>query len=56
MLYVDNANNLDPKAILDDLKVIRDIVTRCGMKSKIIASPTSEIEDDSLKVNIICNK
>lgn len=51
MLYVENANNLDPKAKLDDIKVIRDITTRCGMKSKIIATPSSKLDDESLKVN-----
>lgn len=50
MLYVENANNIDPTEKLSDLKVIRDIASRCGMKSKIIANPTLDIEDDFSKV------
>lgn len=50
MLYVENADNLDPLAKLGDTKVIRDIATRCGMKTRTIATPVLEVEDDLQKV------
>lgn len=43
MLYVKGADNLEPYARLDDLKIIREIATKCGLKTKIVAAPSEEI-------------
>lgn len=40
MLYVKGAGNIDPEARLEDQKIIKEIVTKCGLKMKIVAAPT----------------
>lgn len=39
MLYVPGAENIDPNACLDDPKIIKDIVSKCGMKTQYVAPP-----------------
>lgn len=41
MLYIKGADNLEPDAILADMKIIREIALKCGHKTKIIAAPTT---------------
>lgn len=43
MLYVDGADNIEPQARLEDLKIIQEIVKKCGMKSRVVAAPEKEI-------------
>ncbi|XP_055905743.1 translation initiation factor IF-2, mitochondrial [Eupeodes corollae] len=43
MLYVDGADNIEPHARLEDLKIIQEIVKKCGMKSRVVAAPEKEI-------------
>lgn len=42
MLYVKGANDIEPTTRLEDIKIIREIVTKCGMKSRVIAAPENE--------------
>lgn len=46
MLYIKDADNLEPTAILEDLKITREIAIKCGLKTKVIAAPNKvpEIE------------
>ncbi|GAB0094134.1 translation initiation factor IF-2, mitochondrial [Sergentomyia squamirostris] len=41
MLYVPGAEDIDSEARLHDMKVVKEIVAKCGMKMKIIAPPES---------------
>lgn len=41
MLYVKNAPDIDPRVRLEDPNIIKDIVTKCGMKMKFVAAPTN---------------
>lgn len=43
MLYVKGATNLDPDSRLEDLKIAREIVTKCGMKCRFISAPQPEV-------------
>lgn len=43
MLYVQDANNLEPSARLEDLKITRDIALRCGQKTRVIAAPSNVV-------------
>ncbi|XP_053945977.1 translation initiation factor IF-2, mitochondrial [Anastrepha ludens] len=45
MLYVKGADNIEPHARLDDLKIIQEIVNKCGVKSRIVSAP--ELEHDA---------
>ena len=42
MLYVKNAPDIDPANRLEDPIIIKDIVTKCGMKMKFVAAPTNQ--------------
>lgn len=42
MLYVKGADDIEPSARLEDVKIIREIVQKCGLKSKIIAAPDKQ--------------
>uniref|UniRef100_W8BPE8 Translation initiation factor IF-2, mitochondrial n=2 Tax=Ceratitis capitata TaxID=7213 RepID=W8BPE8_CERCA len=44
MLYVKGADNIEPNARLDDLKIIQEIVNKSGAKTRIVSAP----EDDSV--------
>ncbi|XP_055853511.1 translation initiation factor IF-2, mitochondrial [Episyrphus balteatus] len=46
MLYVDGADNIEPHARLEDLKIIQEIVKKCGMKSRVVAAPQKEIASE----------
>lgn len=39
MLYVEGANNIEPNAKLEDIKLIGSIATKCGFKYRIIGRP-----------------
>lgn len=46
MLYVKGADNIEPNAKLNDLRIIRDIATKCGFKVRTVPTPTKE-EDET---------
>ena len=45
MLYVKGADNLEPDAKLEDMKITREIAAKCGLKTKVIAAPTDHVEE-----------
>lgn len=50
MLYIKDADNLEPTAKLEDLKITREIALKCGHKTKVIAPPsrtTTPLEEHS---------
>ncbi|XP_055373624.1 translation initiation factor IF-2, mitochondrial isoform X2 [Condylostylus longicornis] len=47
MLYVKGADNIEPTSKLEDMKIIREIVTKCGMKCRFVAAPEKSIEPES---------
>lgn len=40
MLYIKGADNLEPNAQLEDLKIAREIAIKCGLKTKVVAQPS----------------
>lgn len=54
MLYVDGAEDLDPKACLHDPKIIKDIVSRCGLKTQYIPPPKVAADTIDTSVCLIC--
>lgn len=50
MLYVKGADNIEPTARLEDLKIIREIAIKCGLKTKVIAAPSTKTEATDIKV------
>lgn len=50
MLYVKGADNLEPNARLEDLKIIREISLKCGHKTKVVAAPVLLAETVEVKV------
>lgn len=42
MLYVKNAPDIDPNTKLEDPSIIKDILSKLGLKMKIVAAPTKE--------------
>lgn len=48
MLYVKSAPDIDPRTRLEDPNMIKEIVSKLGMKIKIVAAPSKEehIEKD----------
>lgn len=44
MLYVPDVNDIRPKARLNDQKIIKEIVTKCGLKVNYVAPPKDEEE------------
>lgn len=54
MLYVKEAPDIHPSTKLEDIKIIKDIVNKCGMRIKIVADPSTyqqheEVEKDVVK-------
>lgn len=49
MLYVKGANDIDPNARIEDIKIVREIVTKCGMKTRFIAPPEIDILNEEAK-------
>lgn len=45
MLYIKDADNLEPHARLEDMKIIREIALKCGHKTKVIAAPSRQQDD-----------
>lgn len=43
MLYIKGADNLEPSARLEDMKITREIALKCGQKTKVIAPPSNDI-------------
>lgn len=43
MLYVKGADNLEPSARLEDMKIIREIALKCGQKTKVVAPPSNDV-------------
>lgn len=53
MLYVKGADNLEPNAKLEDLKITREIAIKCGLKTKVIAAPgIQEFQKDLVEKDI----
>lgn len=48
MLYVKGADNIEPQARFEDLKLVKEIALKLGYKTKIVAAPAKE-EGDELK-------
>ncbi|XP_030370264.1 translation initiation factor IF-2, mitochondrial isoform X2 [Scaptodrosophila lebanonensis] len=46
MLYVPGADNIEPNARLEDLKLIQDISKKLGCKTRVVAAPDNILEDD----------
>ncbi|KAH8417452.1 hypothetical protein KR222_000252, partial [Zaprionus bogoriensis] len=46
MLYVRGADNIEPAAKLEDLKVIQEIAKKLGAKTRIVAAPEVTVEDE----------
>ncbi|XP_050100278.1 translation initiation factor IF-2, mitochondrial isoform X1 [Anopheles aquasalis] len=44
MLYVKGIGSIESQARLEDPRVIKDIASKCGFKTKIVAAPTVEEE------------
>ncbi|KAG4079054.1 hypothetical protein HA402_001709 [Bradysia odoriphaga] len=42
MLYVADANNLEPSARLEDLQITREIALKCGQKTRVVAPPAKD--------------
>lgn len=49
MLYVKNVEEMEPETRLEDMKIIKDIVAKCGMKMKIVAAPVTTPTVDETK-------
>lgn len=47
MLYVKGAEDIEAEARLDDLKIIQEIVNKCGAKTRIVSAPDVEVEDST---------
>lgn len=41
MLYIRDADNLEPNAKLEDMKITREIAIKCGLKTRVVAAPTT---------------
>lgn len=46
MLYVKNVTDFEPNTRIEDMKILKDIVEKCGCKMRIIAPPEILKEDD----------
>lgn len=44
MLYVPGVQDIDPDTVLDDIKLIRDIVVKCDLKTQYVQAPKTEEE------------
>lgn len=51
MLYVRGANDIEPSARLEDPKIIKDIVNKCGMKTKIVSAPSVDEAEDNVRID-----
>lgn len=40
MLYIRDADNLEATAKLENMKIIREIAIKCGLKTRVVAAPT----------------
>lgn len=45
MLYVKNIEEMEAESRLEDMKIVKNIVAKCGMKMKIVAAPTTAVEE-----------
>lgn len=46
MLYIRDADNLEPHATLDDMKITREIAIKCGLKTRVVAAPSTTSAED----------
>ncbi|XP_037943309.1 translation initiation factor IF-2, mitochondrial-like, partial [Teleopsis dalmanni] len=44
-----NAKNIEPEATLEDLKIIQEIVSKCGNKTRIVPAPDNKIETEKIR-------
>lgn len=42
MLYVKNANDIEPNARLEDLQIIKEIANKCGFKVRTVSAPDTQ--------------
>ncbi|TMW39376.1 hypothetical protein DOY81_015543, partial [Sarcophaga bullata] len=49
MLFVKDADNIEPNAPLHDLKTIQEIVKKLGARVRIVAAPTASIAEAGSK-------
>ncbi|XP_037943312.1 translation initiation factor IF-2, mitochondrial-like [Teleopsis dalmanni] len=49
MLFVKNAKNIEPEATLEDIKIIQEIVSKCGSKTRIVPAPDNKIETEKIR-------
>lgn len=42
MLYVKGAGSIEPEARLEDQKIVKEILQKCGLRMKIVAAPSLE--------------
>lgn len=42
MLYIKGADNLEPLARLEDMKIIREIALKCGHRTRVVAAPSTK--------------
>ncbi|KAL1402781.1 hypothetical protein pipiens_005920 [Culex pipiens pipiens] len=42
MLYVKGAGSIEPEARLEDQKIVKEILQKCGLRMKIVAAPSAE--------------
>lgn len=53
MLYVKGADNIEPDSKLSDLRIIKDIASKCGYKIRTVAAPTSDEESNDIHVSLM---
>lgn len=46
MLYVPGADNIEANAKLEDLKIIQNIAKKLGAKTRVVAAPEADTEDE----------
>ncbi|XP_063706680.1 translation initiation factor IF-2, mitochondrial isoform X2 [Culicoides brevitarsis] len=49
MLYVKNVTDFESHTIIEDMKVLKEIVEKCGHKMRLVASPFDEIQEPEEK-------
>ncbi|XP_055587378.1 translation initiation factor IF-2, mitochondrial [Uranotaenia lowii] len=49
MLYVKGAGSIEPKARLEDQKIVKEILSKCGLRMKIVAQPERSVIEEEAK-------
>lgn len=45
MLYVKGAPDIHPRTKLEDITIIKEIAKKCGMRIKVVAAPSNQVEE-----------